>query len=141
MKNFKYTILALVAVTLLASSCTSYRRSVPVTPIIAQVNFDMDDLEFIGEATGTAEQSYVIGLPIGGRKYHTAATVSQLGAGLGGLIPNNRGYNNALYDALMKFPTADFVMPVSVNVTTSHQFLGRRENLTVRFKAYRIKNK
>lgn len=141
MKNFKYTLLALVAVTLFASSCTTYRRSVPVTPIIAQVNFDMEDLEFIGEAVGTAEQSYVIGLPIGGRKYHSAATVSQLGTGVGNLIPNNRGYNNALYDALMKLPNADFVLPVSVNTTTSRQFLGRRENVTIRFKAYRIKNK
>jgi hypothetical protein len=140
MKNFKFTLLALVAVTLLASSCTSYKRSVPVTPMIAQVNFDMEDLEFIGEAVGTAEQSYVIGLPVGGRKYHAASTVSQLGV-VGGLIPNSRGYNNALYDALMKLPNADFVLPVSVNTTTSHQFLGRREAITVRFKAYRIKNK
>jgi hypothetical protein len=140
MKNFKFTLLALVAVTLLASSCTSYKRSVPVAPMIAQVNFNMEDLEFIGEAVGTAEQSYVIGLPVGGRKYHNAATVSQLGA-VGSLIPNSRGYNNALYDAMMKLPNADFVLPVSVNTTTSHQFLGRRDSITVRFKAYRIKNK
>ncbi|HEY8403570.1 MAG TPA: hypothetical protein VIK71_03065 [Flavobacteriales bacterium] len=139
MKNFKFTLLALVAVTLLASSCTSYKHSVPVAPMFAQVNFSIEDLEFIGEAVGTAEQSYVIGLPIGGRKYHTAAT-SQLNGGLN-IIPNDRGYNNALYDAMMKFPNADFVLPVSVNTTTSHQFLGRRETVTVRFKAYRIKNK
>ncbi len=141
MKKLTYTLLAFIAVATLATSCTGYKRTVPVTPMIAQVNFDMDDLQYIGEAIGTANQSYVLGLPIGGRKYHSAAMVSQLGIGLGNIIPNNRGYNNALYDALMKMPDADFVLPVSVNVTTDHQFLGRRDNLTIRFKAYRIVNK
>lgn len=141
MKKFKYTLPILAAFALLLGSCTTQKRSVPVTPMVAQINFEMQDLEFIGDATGSSEQSYVIGLPVGGRKYHNASAVSQLGIGIGNIIPNNRGYNNALYDALTQVPNADFVLPVSVNVTTSYQFLGRREHLTVRFKAYRIKNK
>lgn len=140
MKNFKYTLLAIAAVTMLATSCTSYKQAVPVAPMNAQVNLTMNDLQYIGEATGTAEQSYFVGLPIGGRKYHSGVAVSQMSLNnVGNLIPINRGYNNALYDALKKYPDADFILPISVTTTTVHQFLGRRDMLTVRFKVYRVK--
>jgi len=131
--------LAAVCVMMLAASCTFHRKSVPLTPINAQVNFTMEDLEYLGDVIGQTEQSYVLFIPYGGRKYYSASLVPQ--AGLGIAIPNNRGYNNALYDALQQKPDADLVLPVSFDQTTHQQFLGRRDVLKVRFKAYRIKSK
>ena len=122
---------------LILSGCTIRQKAVPIAPLNAQVNFTMDDLEYIGEVTGTATQSYVLGfIPYGGRKYHVGAMVPQ---GFGVAIPNNRGYNNAMYDALMQKPNADFVLPVSFEIVRDQQFLGNRQELTLRCKAFRIK--
>jgi hypothetical protein len=51
----------------------------------------------------------------------------------------NRGYNNALYDALMAKPDADFVLPVSFIVETKRMFLGRMETVTIKGRAFKIK--
>ena len=138
MKNKHYFLLAAVAMVMLVTSCTMHQRSVPLTPINAQVNFTMEDLQYLGDVTGEAQQSYVLFLPYGGRKYYSATLIPQ---GFGVSLPNNRGYNNALYDALQQRPDADLVLPVSFEVTTHQQFLGRRDELKVRFKAYKIKSK
>ncbi len=140
MKQYKYILVLLSAIVISMSSCTIRQRVVPLTPINAQVNFDMDDLEYIGDLVGSSEQSYFLGIiPYGGRKYHAGVLTTQ--GGLGIALPNNRGYNNALYDALMQRPDADLVLPVSYERVTDQQFLGRRVNLTVRCKAYKIKSK
>jgi hypothetical protein len=123
----------------LLSSCTMREKAVPLTPINAQVLFDMDDLEFIGDVTGTATQSYFLNIPYGGRLYHQGTVLNQGGIGI--QVPRNRGYNNAMYDALMAQPDADFLLPVSFERVIEQQFLGRREVLTLRAKAFRIKSK
>ncbi|MBL0314417.1 MAG: hypothetical protein IPP69_01100 [Flavobacteriales bacterium] len=138
MKKIKYLLLVACALVILVPSCTMYHKAVPLTPINAQVNFDMDDLEYLGDVTGQSEQSYFLMLPYGGRKYYSASLMPQ---GLGLALPNNRGYNNALYDALQQKPDADLVLPVSFDVITYQQFMGHRDVLKVRFKAYKIKSK
>lgn len=130
--------MAAVAVVMLVSSCTMHRKSVPLTSINAQINFTMDDLEYLGDVTGKSEQSYLLFLPYGGRKYYSATLMPQ---GFNIALPNNRGYNNALYDALQQKPNADIVLPVSYDVIQHQQFLGRRDELSIRFKAYRFKTK
>ncbi|CAG0966771.1 MAG: hypothetical protein HND27_04260 [Bacteroidetes bacterium] len=133
----KLTILG--AVVLFISSCTMYKKSVPVAPINVQVLFQMQDLEYIGEVTGTATQSYVMGMPYGGRRYTAGAAVSQTGFALP--IGNNRGYNNALYDALSSKPDADFLLPISFETKTDQMFLGKQETITLRAKAFKVKTK
>jgi len=138
MKRFlKYSLLVGVAATVL-SSCTMREKAVPLTPINAQIIFEMADLEFIGDVTGTTTQSYVFGIPYGGRLNHRGTALSQ--GGIGVAFPSNRGYNNALYDALMSQPDADFILPVSYERTIERQFLGRKETLTLRAKAFKIKS-
>ncbi|MFN0032020.1 MAG: hypothetical protein ACKVOR_07670 [Flavobacteriales bacterium] len=139
MKKNKHIILGVLAACLLLSSCTFHRKAVPVTQVNAQILFDTDDLEYLGDVTGESTQSYILFIPYGQRKYHAGALISQGAFGLS--LPGNRGYNNALYDALQQKPDADFVMPVSFETTNHQQFLGRREILKVRFKAYKIKTK
>ncbi len=139
MKKMKNYLLAALALTVVMSSCTTYRKAVPMTQVNAQILFDSDDLEFVGDITGQSEQSFFLFIPYGQRKYHAGTLVPQ--GGLGVQLPANRGYNNALYDALQQKPDADFVMPVSFETTTHQQFMGRRVLLKVRFKAYKIKTK
>jgi hypothetical protein len=139
MKKFGIWLLTIGVLSVMMSSCTIRQKAVPITPVNAQINIDYDDLEYLGDITGSSSQSYVLGIiPYGGRKYHRG-TLSLLGLGVG--IPGNRGYNNALYDALMQKPNADFVLPVSFETITHQQFLGRRVELSIRCKAYRIKTK
>ena len=123
----------------IATGCTTYRKATPLVPVNAQVNFTMEDLEFIGDVEGKATQSYVFGIPYGGRRYHRGILASQLPIGIA--LPNTRGANNALYDALTQMDNADFVLPISTTIETDVQFLGRRDQITIRCKAYRIKSK
>lgn len=140
MKRLMVYMFMVGAMAISLSSCVMKQKAVPLTPINAQINFDMDDLEFIGDVTGSTTQSYLLGvIAYGGRKYHSGALLSQ--GGLGVSLPNSRGYNNALYDALMQKPDADFVLPVSFENSIEQQFLGKKETLTIRCKAYKIKNK
>ncbi|MEN9347192.1 MAG: hypothetical protein RLZZ77_703 [Bacteroidota bacterium] len=140
MKNNRLLILLASVMVVLASSCTTYQKAVPMTSVSAQIIIDFDDLEYIGDVTGTSEQSYLLNaIPYGGRKYRQGVLLSQ--SGLGIQLPNDRGTANAIYDALQQKPDADFVMPVSYETVNHRQFLGRREVLTVRFKMYKIKSK
>ena len=125
----------------LLSSCTMREKAVPLAPMNVQVEFTMDDLEYIGDVTGVTTQSYVFGvIPYGGRQYHRGTLLSQ--GTLGGItLPNTRGYNNAIYDALQEQPDADFLLPISVESTTEQQFLGRVVTLKIRAKAFKIKAK
>ena len=48
MKKHVYILVLIGAVMMSLNSCTVRQRAVPLTPINAQVNLDMDDLEYIG---------------------------------------------------------------------------------------------
>ncbi len=129
----KKLIYLFVGVAFLVSSCTVTQRSTPGARLNVQVNFDMEDLDYIGEVSGTAEQNYLFGLPYGGRKYYTGV--------IGNGLALDRAMNNALYDALLSKPDADFILPVSVESKTSRAFLGRTKKVTIRGKAFKIKSK
>jgi len=136
MKKIKAIYLLPLAVVLLFSSCTVYTKSIATTGVETQVQFKMEDLEYIGDVSGTATQTVLLGaIPIGGRRFH----VANLGGG--GLVPSSRQFNNALYDALMQRENADFVLPLSSSSVRDQMFLGYRETITVRAKAFRIKSK
>ncbi|HEY8400845.1 MAG TPA: hypothetical protein VIK89_06265 [Cytophagaceae bacterium] len=140
MKLLKYLFILSVSV-LLISSCTRRTKSTPSTNLNVQVNFNMEDLEYIGEVTGSSKQSYLFGvIPVGGRRFHTGA----IGIGNGGFLGNlsvRRGVNNALYDALMSKPDADFVLPVSYFVESDGMFLGRKDSIIIKAKAFKLKVK
>lgn len=138
MKNFRILML-LALIVMVATSCTVRQKATPVSPILTQVNFNMNDLEYVGDVVGKTTQSYFLIIPYGGRRYTRGILSSSgLGGGQPGILAT-RGWNNALYDALMSKPDADFVLPVSYETTVDRMFLGRQETLTVRAKAYRIK--
>lgn len=134
----KIKILSLIAgVMVLASSCTTMRKSIPTSPINTQVNLTYNDLVYVGEVTGTSTQSYVLGIPYGNRR--NVSGVSALPGSVSVPFSQNRGFNNAMYDALMSRADADFILPISVETKTNVMFLGREETITIRAKAFRIK--
>ncbi|MEZ4755772.1 MAG: DUF6567 family protein [Flavobacteriales bacterium] len=138
MKNFKAIHLLPLAVVLLFSSCTVYTKNIATTSVETQIQFKMEDLEYIGDVSGTATQTTVLGIiPVGGRRFHVASI------GGGGLVtvPQGRLFNNALYDALMQRENADIVLPLSSSSVRNGMFLGNKTTLTVRAKAFRIKSK
>ena len=64
MKNFR--ILALLAlIVMVATSCTMRQKATPVSPINTQINFTMDDLEYVGDVVGKTTQSYFLIIPYG----------------------------------------------------------------------------
>ncbi len=129
----------IVPLILLISSCTIYRKGTPAAPLEVRVNFSMDDLEYIGDVTGTSVQSYVIGIPVGGRRYTLGTTIAPIGLLTGAGL--SRGEQNALYDALLQKPDADFILPISIESKRNVAFLGSRVTYTLRAKAFRLKSK
>ena len=149
MQNLRFITVFTVLSALLLSSCNEgvlsigrqNRKITPVSPINTIVNLQSDDLEYVGEVTGTAEQTYIFGgIPVGGRLNHYVV-VNQSGSELLSLIPTRRGVRNAVYDALNKKPDADFIIPISYDITIDRMFLGRKENVNARVKVFRFKTK
>ncbi len=138
MKKIKVTYLLAGFILTFASSCTMNSKMITSAPIITNVQLTMNDLEYVGDVTGTATQSYVLGLPYGGRRFY----VGSVGGGaLGGVVPTDRAVANASYDALMQKPDADFILPFAATEKTQRQFLGKRKTITLRAKAFKIKTK
>jgi len=130
-------IFLLLTVVMLFASCTTTKKATPTSPINFQINLDLNDLDFIGEATGTSTQNYVLGIPIGGRKYKSGTTNTGFGSG----ILSGRGFNNAMYDALKSYPDADFVLPISYEKVRDQMFMGSKVTLIIKTKAFKIKKK
>lgn len=137
MKILKIYLPVVLAV-LMFGSCKVYQTAHPQANVQAQLNFELSDLEYIKDISGTATQSYVVGLPLGGEKYKYAS-VSGIAGGLVNVNARNRGYNNALYNALQSVPDADFVLPVSYEVISDRMFLGREDSVIVKVKAFKMK--
>ncbi|HEX2395128.1 MAG TPA: hypothetical protein VHI78_07270 [Bacteroidales bacterium] len=128
-----------LAIIIFVSSCTVYKSSLPQAGVQAQVNIAMSDLEYVKDATGTATQSYLLGLPIGGTKYKRGFVSNSAGELLRIPSVGERGVNSAMYDALLSVPNADFVLPVSMEVVSNKMFLGREDSIMVKVKAFRLK--
>lgn len=143
MRKQKYLYL-LAVLFLFTTSCTIMQKSMNTSPVLVQMNLNMSDMDYVGEITGTATQSYVLGLPLGGRRYYFPVSGYVAGSPvnvLGGNIMRDRGLNNAMWDALQQKPDADFILPLNVEVKRKQEFLGSVRTYTVKAKAFKIKAK
>ncbi len=110
----KYIVIYIITFITAFSSCVVRKNATPVSPVNTQVNLNYDDLEYIGEVTGSSTQTYLFGIiPIGGRRNHQGVFASNIISSPISLNLNKRGVNNALYDALTSKPDADYIIPVS----------------------------
>ncbi len=103
-----------------------------------QINLNMDDMEYIGEVTGSSEQHYFLGMAYGGRKYYSGEVYMPGQFVMAGL---DRAVKNAMYDALLSKPDADIFMPFSFETKVQKLFLGKLKKITIRGKAFKIKTK
>jgi hypothetical protein len=139
----KFLLALLLMGSFLVSSCVVRKSSSPVSAVTTQINLTYDDLEYISDVSGTSTQSYLLGfIPVGNR-------TNKFGALGGNIITStrtagvlrNRGLNNALYNILNSKPDIDYLMPVSYSVEKQVGFLGRKEVVTIRAKAFKIRPK
>ena len=142
MRKQKYLYL-LAVLLLFTTSCTTWQKSMNTAPVHVQMNLNMSDMDYVGEVTGTATQSFVLGIPYGGRRYYNpiAGFVAGNPLNLNAFITSNRGLNNAMWDALQQKPDADFLLPLNVEVKRKQEFLGSVRTYTVKAKAFKIRAK
>jgi hypothetical protein len=140
MKRNFYFLVIFFGFTLI-TSCSLRRigKAVPTSSLNTQVNLTMEDLDYIGEVKGTSTQTYLLGIPIGGKRQY----YGQIGVGSSGFSRSpafqNRGMDNALYEALNSKPDLDFVLPIAYDFEVNRMFLGRKVKINVRAKAFKIK--
>ena len=138
----KYIFIYITIIISLVSSCIVRKNAMPVSTINTQVVFNYDDLEYIGDVTGTSTQTYLLGvIPIGGRRNHKGIFAGNLINSPANVNLNKRGVNNALYDAMASQPDADYLIPVSYKVESQVMPFGRKETITIRAKAVKIRVK
>lgn len=131
-------ILPLLIALLFFGSCTVYKTSIPRANVQTQINVGINDMQYLKDVTGVSVQSYVLGFRYGGEKYKSAA-ISNVSGNLIGVSLRNRGYNNAIYNALQSVPDADFIMPIKMEVKSNRMFLGHQDSIVVKFKAFKLK--
>lgn len=134
----KKIIYLLIGCVLLTSACTVTKRKAPMAAVNVHINFDMDDMEYLGEVTGSAEQHYFLGMAYGGRKYYSGEVYMPGQFSMAGL---DRAVQNAMYDALLSKPDADIILPFSFETKIQKLFLGKLKKLTIRGKAFKLKTK
>lgn len=119
------------------SSCSIHKNGVATgNPFL---NLQMQDMEYIKDVVDTTVQSYFLWvIPYGGQKFkrgYVKANVLSLTN-----FRSNRGLNNALHNVLKKVPDADFVVPVYQYIKVDRMFLGKKEYIALRVKAFRLKS-
>jgi hypothetical protein len=136
--NFIKTSCILLLATLTIVSC-----SVHSTGISAQrpfINMEWEDMEYVRDVQDTTVQSYLLGvIPIGGTRFRKGSidgNVINISA-----FSRKRGMRNAIYNVIQKAPDADFFIPTYQFTKIDRMFLGRKEYVTLRVKAFRIKSK
>lgn len=136
MQTFK--ILTLVIILLVSvSSCSIQKNGATAGNSI--LNLQMQDMEYIKDVQDTTVQTYFLGLlPIGGQR-NKRGYVNTNVLTLNGFT-RKRGLKNALYDIMKEVPDADFIVPVHQSVQIDKMFLGKKEYIALRVKAFRLKS-
>ncbi len=136
--NFIKTSCILLLAALAITSC-----SIHSTGLNAQrpfINLEWEDMEYVRDVQDTTVQSYLLGfIPVGGTRFRKGSVdgnVINIST-----FSRKRGMRNAIYNIIQKAPDADFVIPTYQLTKIDRMFLGRKEYITLRVKAFRIKNK
>lgn len=138
MNAIKSSILLLLALLTVASCSVHKTQLYEQHPFI---NMKWEDMEYVRDVQDTTVQSYLLGfIPIGGNRFRKASLVNANIINLPS-IRQRRGLRNALYNIIQQTPDADFVIPTYQYSRIDRMFLGKKEYLTLRVKAFRIKSK
>lgn len=123
----------------LLTSCIMQKSVAPSASLNVQLNLSFNDMEYIADTVIKVKQSYVLGLPYGGKRYKIGQLVMQ--DNFPHYIKRSRTFNRAIFEALNAYPDADFVLPVNYRVDKHMMFLGREEELTLKLKLLKMPSK
>lgn len=147
----KYLIKPFIPVSLiflLLSSCASINttrsgNSSSFLPDIIKMDLTPNDVELIGEMDISVKYSqYLLFFRIFeliNDQEVSARTVNTMAMYGKRNLPLCPSLNRALYDVYIKYPEADFTIPVYVIEEQQNLFLGKKIKKTARIKAYKIK--
>jgi hypothetical protein len=148
MKYFINKIFPACLIILLLSSCASnytYRSSRTSSFLPDMVKFDLTsaDVQFLGEMDISVNYSQYLGIikifELINEKEVSARTINTMSIYGNRNVPLSPTLNRALYDVYMKYPEADFTVPVYVIEEQKNMFMGKKIKKTARIKAYKIK--
>jgi hypothetical protein len=143
--KIKYNLICLV---FLVSSCASINttrssRSSTFLPDIVKFDLTANDVQFLGEMDISVNYSQYLGFIkifelINDQEVNQRVVNSMSMHGRRN-IPLSPMLNRALYDVYLKYPDADFTIPVYVVEEQQNLFLGKKIKKTAKIKAYKIK--
>jgi hypothetical protein len=151
-KSFTY-ILSIILFVVFLSSCgvttTKLMRTGSFMPNDVRLNMTMDDFQYLGDAEVTAEYSKYFGFItvfklINGKEVarRNSSIISLEGSGNFSLsLTLNSKLRRALFDVHIKYPNADFIVPVNIITESEGMFLGNVVKQKIKVKAYKIKDK
>lgn len=152
MKVLNKIFIPLILLTLFAScsvKTNKIMRTGSFMPTEVQLQQTMNDFEFIGEGEVSVEYGrYFFFFThlnlINGKE---VATRNQTSIGFSGsgnfsfTLSSNKKIKRAVYDMHVKYPNADFLVPVNIITETQGMILGSKVKQTMKVKAYKIKDK
>lgn len=128
-----------VSMLVLFTSCFMQKSVAPSASLNVQLNLSYNDMEYIADTVIKVKQSYVLGLPYGGKRYKIGQLIMQ--DNFPHYIKRSRSFNRALFEVLNAYPDADFVLPVNYRVDKHIMFLGREEELILKLKLLKMPSK
>jgi hypothetical protein len=148
MKHFIKIFLPACLLMLLLSSCASTNtsrsgRSSSFLPDMVRFDLTSNDVEFLGEMDISVNYSQYLGIikifELINNQEVSARTVNSMVIYGKRNVPLSPVLDRALYDVYIKYPNADFTIPVYVIEEQQNLFMGKKIKKTARIKAYKIK--
>jgi len=133
----KSLLVIICCIVISIQSCTVYKSGTALNKPFIDLRYN--NMEYVKDIKGSTVQTYFLFFPVGGKRYKRGYPTTDVISLVE--LSNKRGTRGALYDALLQAPDADFVMPVQQTVKIERMFLGKREYVDLRLKAFRIQNK
>ena len=152
LKNIIFLISIIVFASLFSScgvSTTKLMRTGTFMPNDVRLNMTLDDFQYLGESEVTIEYSKYFGFItvfklINGkevaRRNHSIMSLEGNGNFSMPLMLNQK-LRRALFDVHIKYPNADFIVPVNIITESEGMFLGSNIKQKIKVKGYKIKEK
>ncbi len=148
MKYFIKIILPVCLVMLLISSCASINtsragRSSSFLPDMVKFDLTAADVEYLGEMDISVNYSqyllFIKIIELINEQEVSARTINTMVMYGKRNVPLSPELHRALYDVYIKYPEADFIVPVYVIEEQKNLFMGKKIKKSARIKAYKIK--
>lgn len=147
--NKNITLIFLLLGAILLSSCGNYvtkkvMRTTSFSPTSVELKLTLSDFEYIGEVEVSLTYNKYLGFfsqiheinnkEVAKRNVNVLDLYGRMN------IPVPNAAMRALYESHIKYPDAEFIVPISTIYEEQRMFLGRKGKVTLKAKAYKFKN-